>query len=355
MRFETTIARAKDVAAFGCDADGAALLDDDFLHRRIGFDRDAESPAGLRHRLRDRAHAADGMAPCALLAVHFAKDMMQQHIGGAGRVGARVIADDAVETIRRLDRRTLEPAVEIVASRLREQREQVAPRRHVKFANGLPCDAALSISGMADIHPPSVTFGGVTQQQAAHQIGDFFKPLAIRLKHLGVAVREFGDAFLGAIAAGLEIFAVIQRQEVLQLALDHAQAVTGEVHVRDDLRIKQRDGVARNRIAETGMEFLRHRCAANNATALQDGHLHPRTREIERANEPVMARPDDDGVGSVHGTSAISRTSRARHRRRRIPVRAGAWSGRQRSAPGGPRASGPDSAKWPQAARPAHA
>src|SRR5262249_35219293 len=42
--------RAMDVAGFGRNADGAALLDDDLSDRRIGLDRDAERRAGLRHR-----------------------------------------------------------------------------------------------------------------------------------------------------------------------------------------------------------------------------------------------------------------------------------------------------------------
>ena len=82
--------------------------------------------AALRHRLRDRAHAADGVAPGALLAVHLAEAVVQQHVGRARRVGARVVADDAVEAVGRLDRIALEPAVEIVAGRVREQVEQLA-------------------------------------------------------------------------------------------------------------------------------------------------------------------------------------------------------------------------------------
>src|SRR5207248_1640550 len=49
----------------------------------------------LRHRLRDRAHAADCVAPRAFLAVHLAEAMMQEHIRRARRVGARVIPDHA--------------------------------------------------------------------------------------------------------------------------------------------------------------------------------------------------------------------------------------------------------------------
>ena len=62
-----------------------------------------------RHRLGDRAHAADGVAPDALLAVHLAEGMVQHHIGGAGGVGTGVVADDGVEAEQRLDQIAFEP------------------------------------------------------------------------------------------------------------------------------------------------------------------------------------------------------------------------------------------------------
>ncbi len=77
--------------------------------------------AALRHGLGDRTHAADGVPPGALLAVHLAEGVVQQHIAGAGRVGAGVIADDGVEAEPGLHQLALEPAVEIVAGRFREQ------------------------------------------------------------------------------------------------------------------------------------------------------------------------------------------------------------------------------------------
>ena len=103
-------------------------------HRRIDADLRAVRGRRLRHRLRDRAHAADGVAPGALLAVHLAEAMMQQHIGRARRVGARVIADDAVEAVGRLDRIALEPAVEIVAGRIGEEIEQFALQVEAEMA-----------------------------------------------------------------------------------------------------------------------------------------------------------------------------------------------------------------------------
>ena len=96
---------------------------------RTSTPRDSRRP---RHRLGDGAHSADGVAPDAFLAVHLAEHVVQQHIGRARRVGARIVADDAVEPVGGLDRRALEPAVEIIARRLHEQVEQLAAQGHVE-------------------------------------------------------------------------------------------------------------------------------------------------------------------------------------------------------------------------------
>jgi hypothetical protein len=64
----------------------------------------------------------------------------------------------------------------------------------------------------------------------------------------------------------------------------------------DHLGLEQADGVARHRIAETGMEFLGHRRPANDIAALDDPHLHACTREVEGADKAVMATADDYGI-----------------------------------------------------------
>src|SRR4051794_20796648 len=79
------------------DACCPALLDDYLPDGSIDLDLHAALAGGVRHSLGDRPHAANGMAPSALLAVHLAKDVVQQDIGGVGRVGAGKGADDGVE------------------------------------------------------------------------------------------------------------------------------------------------------------------------------------------------------------------------------------------------------------------
>jgi hypothetical protein len=83
---------------------------------------------GPRHGLRHGAHSSDRVTPGALLSVHLAEGMMQQDIGGAGRVRAGVIADDGVEAEPGLHQLAFEPAIEKIACRCREkvvQRAQI--------------------------------------------------------------------------------------------------------------------------------------------------------------------------------------------------------------------------------------
>ena len=116
----------------------------------------------------------------------------------------------------------------------------------------------------------------------------------------GIAFAEFCHGLPGAAFAGQEIAAVGGGQEILRAALDDAQAVIGQLQVGDDLRVEQADGVGRDRIAEAGMKFLGHRGAADHLAALDHLHAQARHREIGRAGEAVMPRPDDDDVRFVH-------------------------------------------------------
>src|SRR3546814_4473274 len=68
----------------------------------------------------------------------------------------------------------------------------------------------------------------------------------------------------------------------------------GELHVGDDLRLEQADRVAGDRIAEAGMKLLGHRSAADDVARLDDPYLQTRFREIEGADEAVVAGTDDE-------------------------------------------------------------
>ena len=79
------------------DANRAVALDHNLAYADIQLDLGAMLARGARHRLADRAHAADGVAPDAFLALHPAERMVQHHVSRARGTGARVVADDGVE------------------------------------------------------------------------------------------------------------------------------------------------------------------------------------------------------------------------------------------------------------------
>ena len=72
------------------------------------------------------------MAPAAGLAVHFAEQVVQQHVGAARRVRAGVIADHRIPAQHRLQRRAFEVVVKQFAGGLGEQVEQVAAAAQVE-------------------------------------------------------------------------------------------------------------------------------------------------------------------------------------------------------------------------------
>ena len=97
--------------AAGDRAGRPAPFDNDLVDRRVEHDLDALPRAPPCHRLGDRAHAADRMAPGAGDARRLAEHMVEQHIGRARRIGAGIVADHRVEAEQRLDQIVAEIAV----------------------------------------------------------------------------------------------------------------------------------------------------------------------------------------------------------------------------------------------------
>ena len=182
--------------------------------------------AGARHRLGDRAHAADRVAPDALPAVGLAEAMVQQHVGGARRVGAGVGSDDAVEAEDRLDRIAFEPLVEKIAGRAGEDLDEIAlaldsertqavgdPRRVEQFAQGRR-EAA---SGRH--------IGRRLERDRAQDVGHALEPRLVGVERSASRGREFRDLGLRAPGRRLQIAPVGQGQEVGERPLDDPQAV----------------------------------------------------------------------------------------------------------------------------------
>ena len=221
---------------------------------------------------------------------------MKQHIAGAGPIGARVIADNGVESECRLDGIRFEPAVEPFPCRLAEQREEIA------FGDGveppeLLCNAAGPDQFAERVGPAHLDcLRGRNQQKFAYRVGEHGKPRREGVEALGVTARIFRHFAFGAAAPDREIFALVQRQEVLHLPVDDGEPVLGQRHLGDDFRMKERDRVARGRIPETGREFFRDRRAADDAAPLKHKRFETRARAIKGADEAVMPAADDDDV-----------------------------------------------------------
>ena len=134
------------------------------------------------------------------------------------------------------------------------------------------------------------------QRQLAQKIGERIEPRRDRQPAVGVPQREFRDFHSRSARAELQITALIERQKVRKLSLNDPQAVAGKIEIADDFRIEQRDRVGRDRIAETGVKFLGHRRAADRIARFEHQRLETRGAEIGRADEPIMAAADNDGV-----------------------------------------------------------
>ena len=285
------LARGRD------DAGGAAILDQDLADRGGGADFDPASGAGARHRLGDRAHAADRMTPRAPPAVHLAPAMMHEHVAGSRRIGAGIGSDDPVEAEDRLDRIALEPLVEDIAGRTGEELDKIAlpfePERTQAVCDFGCVQEAREAGGEA---LSGREIGGRLERERAQDVGQALEPRLIRREPFGVAGGEFRHLRPGAPRPGLEVAPVGQGEEIRQRALDQLEAVAMEVEIADDCRAQKRDRIGGDGIAEAGMEFLRRRGAADLSAPLEHRDFEAGGGEIGGGDQSVMAAADDDHV-----------------------------------------------------------
>ena len=208
---------------------------------------------GFRHGLGDRAHAADSVAPDAFLAVHLAEAVVQENIGRARRVGARIIADDAVEAEGGLDRRALEPAVEKITGGGGEKIEKFPLQIESEGANSVAHPADLDQFGDRRERGSLDNVRRRLEDDGAQHIGDRRQACLIIVQTIRIPRREFRDLSFRLAAADLQEASVIQWQKVGDRTLDDAQAMDGKIEVADDLRVQQRDGVGCDRIGKAGL------------------------------------------------------------------------------------------------------
>ena len=225
-------------ALVGLDADGTAILDQDAAHPRGKPDVHAVGYGGFRHGLGDSAHPADGVAPDAFLPVHLAEVMMQENIGGARRVGARIVADDAVEAESGFDRRALEPAVEEVTGGGGEKIEKIPLQIESEGANSVAHPAGLDQFGDGRERRSLDNVRRRLEDNGAQHIGNRRQACLIIVQSIGIPRREFRDLSFGLAAADLQEASIIQWQKVGDRTLDDAQPMDGKIKVPDDLRVQ---------------------------------------------------------------------------------------------------------------------
>ena len=125
----------------------------------------------------------------------------------------------------------------------------------------------------------------------------------IGIQPVGIARRKFRHLAARAPLTYRQIAAIRCRQEIGQLAMQDLQPMRVQLKIGDDLRLQQRHRVTGDGVAEAGMEFLCHRRAAHQAAAFQHRHAQAGARQIEGANQPVMAGADDQHICILGRTS----------------------------------------------------
>jgi hypothetical protein len=147
------------------------------------------------------------------------------------------------------------------------------------------------------IHPARFDdLGWRHEQHLADRVREHHEACGKRVEALRIIAREFRHFPFGAAAPNGEIFALVQRQEVLHSARNNGEPVLAKRHLGNDFGVQQRDGIARGRIPETRREFLGNRGSAYDAAPFEHEHLEARARAIEGADEAVVPASDDDDV-----------------------------------------------------------
>jgi hypothetical protein len=169
------------------------------------------------------------------LAVHFADNVMQQHIRRSGRIGAGEIADDRIEPEHRLDRVGLKPVIEHLACTLGEQIEQIAALRERE-----PSQLAAYLPKAQPLAGAATDVSRRLEQERAQDDRDAIKHRVVRRQCGRISGRVARNCLLGGgkSAAHLEVTAARKRQEVGQWPLDDRQPVLHQLEIVDYLRVE---------------------------------------------------------------------------------------------------------------------
>ncbi len=258
------------------------------------------SGRSARHGLGDRAHSADGVTPNTPLAVHLAEGVVQQNVGGTGRVRTCIVPDDGIEAEPGLHEFAPEPGIEIIGGRFGQQLEQGAQIFRREPAKSV-ADPASSERFSQRCQLCSV--GEVRrrlQDQLAQHIGTRVERPVEGVISFRIASTELRDTVFGATLGSEQIAAVQGGKEILRATLDNLQPMLEEAKIGDDLGVQQAYGVGRDRVSEPWAKLFRDRRAAYHRSSLEDLDFQARHAEVGGASQAIVPATNDDDVVCLH-------------------------------------------------------
>jgi len=276
------------------DAGRAAVLHNDSPHGCGSTDRRAGSARGICDALRDRAHSSVNPAPGARPAIDFPDPVMQQHVGGARAHRSAPCAENRLRPECALDPLVLEPLVEELLARNREQPHDLGD------IPGIP---------MAELGSQREQSRRIAQRKVRrdleHQVLQHLsEPREILVEfdvRSRVLLRELCD-FLGGllqVSPQRERSAVREWRPIVGIEDRDPVAIALEFELLDDFRRHQAHHVGRGRDVVAGPAFIGHGSAPQHVLSLQHEDIHPCPSEVRGAGEPVVATTDDDRVVSL--------------------------------------------------------
>ena len=262
----------------------------------------------LAHRARygfgNRAHAAPGEAPGADVAVHVAHHVVQQNVGGAGRLDAERGADDARRRHGGLDQVVLEVVLQELGGAHGEKADVLVDLLLAHRPELLGQEQQLR--DVPGAQPRRV--GRRAQQRLADELGIAGEVRLEAVHGIGIVGRvalqfEVGG---GLVVVGDQPFVAVAEVHGAQVRHQN-QAVPAQVQVAVDGLAHHAAHVGAVGVGEALVQLPGHRRAADVVVPLQHHHLQPGLGEIGRIGQAVVAGADDDGV--VGGHCSISRAA----------------------------------------------
>ena len=269
-------------------SDRAILLDDHLVNRRVEQDIDPRLSRRACHRLGDRPHPADRMAPRPRHSGGLTKQVMQQHIGRPRRVGRGKIAHHPVEPEQRFGQITREVPVEDIP--LRPGRIIV---KDADLVGRHPDHVASQAEQRRQPTDPAARPRRRSQQpllDQRHHCPELGEIAIIGRPVFGMMTNQLGS---GQPPATAEQIRLLTGQEIVDLAQHDLQSVPLEFEVADHRRVEQAHRIARRRIPVPRNKLVGHRCPANGPRRLEDRDVQPLLRQIGCTDEPVMPRADN--------------------------------------------------------------